>query len=195
MSSCRDVNDNEIVTFIINGENKASTNIGFAPVNGETVRNMHNVIGALFEKTSKPIKSIAVEQGGPTALNRKFLFDFDFVDGTATESKHYREVASSPEPPVYLRICVEGEETPKLKEIQDICTFANDCAFFELALTREECSGVVKFLRFMADHDIYNEVHHVEGIKAMDMHDYGKNKAEAIAFQRDVDNAVAEATL
>jgi len=195
MSSCINLDSDDIITFVINRENRASTNVGFAPVNGKTVRNIHNVIASLFEKTSKPIKSIAVEQGGPTALSRKFLFDFDFVEGTTTESKHYREVTSSPEPPVYLRICVKGEETPKFKEIKDICTFADDSAFFELALTREECAGVVKFLQFMTDHDIYNEVHHVENIKAMDIHDYEKNKAAAITFQNNVDNAVAEATL
>lgn len=195
MSACRDLNSEEAITFVINGENYASKNVTIAPVGRDDIQRLRIVLGAIFDKIDRPIKSVAVEQGIGTALNRNPLFAFDFVDGDYTENRNYKTLTVTPPPPVYLPIVVSGNNTQKYKNVKDIYTLADDQAFFKLALSKEEAEGVMKFVQFMKDNEIFSKVEGVKWIECPTQSDYANMKTFAINEQKEMDERVAEATL
>ena len=195
MSACRDLNPEEAITFVINGENNASKNVTIAPVERDDIQRLRIVLRAIFDKIDRPIKSVAVEQGIATALNRNPLFAFDFVDGDYTENRNYKDLTTTPPPPVYLPIVVSGNNTQEYKNFKDIYTLADDQAFFKLALSKEEAEGVLKFVQFLRDNKIFDKIEGAKSIECPTQSDYANMKTFAINEQKEIDERVAEATL
>ena len=196
MSSCRNLDSDDIITVVINRDySKAQSLAPFTPKN---IQQLYILLKALYDATEEtPINQISVELGHKDALTRKFLYRFNFSNGDLSEGKAYDKVKQAPpEPPVYFRVVVEGNNVDEFEEVPDLYMLADDKAFFELPLTSEECNGVRKFLAFMAEHDIYKKVHNVVNIMPMPVaKEYEKAKACAKVFEQQVANAVAEATL
>lgn len=196
MSSCRDLNHDEIVTVVANRDYSTAQSV--APFTATDIQNLHFLLKVLYSTTEQaPINQISVELGHKDSLPRKLLYRFNFVNGNMTEGKAYDKIKQAPpKPPVYFRVVVEGNNVDEFEEVPDLYMLADDKAFFELPLSSEECNGVRKFLAFMAEHDIYKKVHNVVNITPMPVvKDYEKAKEEAKAFEQQVAAAVAEATL
>lgn len=196
MSSCRNLNSDEIVTIVANRDYSTAQSV--APFTATDIQNLHFLLKVLYSTTEETsINQISVELGHKDSLSRKLLYGFNFVNGDMTEGKAYDKIKQAPpKPPVYFRVVVEGTNVDKFEEVPDLYMLADDKAFFELPLTSEECNGVRKFLAFMAEHDIYKKVHNVVNIMPMPVvKDYEKAKACAKAFEQQVEAAIAEATL
>lgn len=196
MSSCRNLDSDDIITIVIN--NDYSTAQSLAPFTPKNIQQLYILLKALYDATEEtPIKQISVELGHKDALTRKFLYGFNFSNGDLSEGKAYDKVKQAPpEPPVYFRVIAEGTNVDEFEEVPDLYMLADDKAFFEIPLSSEECNGVRKFLAFMAEHDIYKKVHNVVNIMPMPVQkDYEKAKEDAKAFEHRVENAIAEATL
>lgn len=196
MSSCKDLNPDEIVTVVVN--RNYSTAQSVAPFTATDIQNLHFLLKVLYSTTEEtPINQISVELGHKDSLSRKLLYGFNFVNGDTTEGKAYDKIQQAPpKPPVYFRVIVEGTNVDEFEEVPDLYMLADDKAFFELPLSSEECNGVRKFLAFMAEHDIYKKVHNVVNIMPMPVEkEYEKAKACAKVFEQQVAAAVAEATL
>ena len=196
MNSCRNLDSDDIITVIIN--NDYSTAQSLAPFTPKNIQQLYILLKALYDATEEtPINQISVELGHEDALTRKFLYSFNFSNGDLSDGKAYDKVKQAPpEPPVYFRVIAEGTNVDEFEEVPDLYMLADDKAFFEIALTSEECNGVRKFLAFMAEHDIYKKVHNVVNIIPMPVEkDYVYEKVKAKAFEQQVAAAVAEATL
>lgn len=196
MSSCRNLNSDEIVTIVANRDYSTAQSVG--PFTSTDIQNLHFLLKVLYSTTEEaPINQISVELGHKDSLSRKLLYAFNFVNGDMTEGKGFEKVKQAPpEPPVYFRVVVEGTNVDEFEEVPDLYMLADDKAFFELPLSSEECNGVRKFLAFMAEHDIYKKVHNVVNIMPMPVEkEYEKAKAYAKVFEQQVAAAVAEATL
>lgn len=196
MSSCINLDSDEIITIIVNRDYSNAQSL--APFTAKDIQHLYILLKALYSTTEEtPINQISVELGHKDSLSRKLLYGFNFVNGDITEGKAYDKVKQAPpEPPVPFRVVVEGNNVDEFEEVPDLYMLADDKAFFELPLTSEECNGVRKFLAFMAEHDIYKKVHNVVNIMPMPVvKDYEKAKEEAKAFEQQVAAAVAEATL
>lgn len=196
MSSCRNLDSDDIITVIVNRD--YSTAQSLAPFTPKNIQQLYILLKSLYDATEeKPINQISVELGHKDALTRKFLYSFNFSNGDLSEGKAYDKVKQAPpEPPVYFRVIAEGTNVDEFEEVPDLYMLADDKAFFEIPLTSEECNGVRKFLAFMAEHDIYKKVHNVVNIIPMPVEkDYVYEKVKAKAFEQQVAAAVAEATL
>lgn len=196
MSSCRNLDSDEIITIIVNRDYSKAQSL--APFTAKNIQQLYILLKALYSTTEEtPINQISVELGHKDSLPRKLLYRFNFVNGDMSEGKAFDKVKQAPpEPPVYFRVVVEGNNVDKFEEVPDLYMLADDKAFFELPLTSEECNGVRKFLAFLAEHDIYKKVHNVVNITPMPVvKDYEKAKEDAKAFEKEVENAIAEATL
>ena len=196
MNSCRDLNPDEIVTVVANRDYSTAQSV--APFTATDIQNLHFLLKVLYSTTEEaPINQISVELGHKDSLSRKLLYGFNFVNGDMTEGKAFEKVKQAPpKPPVYFRVVVEGTNVDEFEEVPDLYMLADDKAFFELQLTSEECNGVRKFLAFMAEHDIYKKVNKVVNITPMPVvKDYEKAKADAKAFEQEIEARVAEATL
>lgn len=196
MSSCRDLNPDEIVTIVINRDYSTAQSLG--PFTAKDIKSLHFLLKVLYSTTEETsINQISVELGYKDSLSRKLLYGFNFVNGDMTEGKAFDKVKQAPsEPPVYFRVIAEGTNVDEFEEVPDLYMLADDKAFFELPLTSEECNGVRKFLAFMAEHDIYKKVHNVVNITPVPVEkDYVYEKVKAKAFEQQVEAAIAEATL
>lgn len=196
MNSCMDLDSDKIITIVVNRD--YSTAQSLAPFTPKNIQQLYILLQALYSAAEEtPINQISVELGHRGDLSRKLLYGFNFVNGDRSEGKAFDEAKQAPpEPPVYFRVVVEGNNVDEFEEVPDLYMLADDKAFFELPLTSEECNGVRKFLAFMAEHDIYKKVHNVVNITPMPVvKDYEKAKEDAKAFEHRVENAIAEATL
>lgn len=196
MSSCANLNSDEIVTVVVNRDYSTAQSV--APFTATDIQNLHFLLKMLYSTTKEThISQITVELGHKDSLSRKLLYSFNFASEEMTEGKAYDKIKQAPpEPPVQFRVVVEGNNVDEFEEVPDLYMLADDKAFFELPLTSEECNGVRKFLAFMAEHDIYKKVHNVVNIIPMPVvKDYEKAKEDAKAFEQQVEAAIAEATL
>lgn len=196
MSSCRNLDSDDIITIVINRD--YSTAQSLAPFTPKNIQQLYILLNSIYEATKEThISQITVELGHKDSLSRKLLYSFNFASEEMSTGKAFDKVKQAPpEPPVYFRVVVEGTNVDEFEEVPDLYMLADDKAFFELPLTSEECNGVRKFLAFMAEHDIYKKVHNVVNIIPMPVvKDYEKAKEDAKAFEQQVAAAVAEATL
>lgn len=196
MSSCRNLDSDEVITIVINRDySKAQSLAPFTPKN---IQQLYILLNAMYESTKEThISQITVELGHKDSISRKLLYSFNFANEEMSIGKAFDKVKQAPpEPTVPFRVVVEGTNVDEFEEVPDLYMLADDKAFFELPLSSEECNGVRKFLAFMAEHDIYKKVHNVVNIMPMPVEkEYEKAKECAKVFEQQVAAAVAEATL